>query len=159
MMTCMARPKNAARGYLLAPEGSHQPGHVPTVRQLAILRVIRRSVSERGIPPTMREIGEAVGLLSDSSVFYQLHQLVKLGYLVKPGPLAAVRARDGFTARERLAWLMYCYQQGYTSPEDRAILTNWMRDDPDQLTEDDITLREGLLGMADEILAALTVSA
>lgn len=60
-----------------------------------------------------------------------------------------------FTAREQLAWLMYCYQQGYADPADRAVLSNWMRDDPATLTEDDLRLQRELLAMADEVLALL----
>ncbi|MDH6236623.1 transcriptional repressor LexA [Cryobacterium sp. CG_9.6] len=50
-------------------------------RQLAILDVIQRSVSQRGYPPSMREIGDAVGLASLSSVTHQLNQLELSGYL------------------------------------------------------------------------------
>src|SRR5690606_17287375 len=44
-------------------------------KQLAILEAIQRSVSTRGYPPSMREIGDAVGLASLSSVTHQLNQL------------------------------------------------------------------------------------
>ncbi|GAB3617959.1 transcriptional repressor LexA [Okibacterium endophyticum] len=50
-------------------------------KQLAILEVIQRSVSQRGYPPSMREIGDAVGLASLSSVTHQLNQLELSGYL------------------------------------------------------------------------------
>ncbi len=50
-------------------------------KQLAILEYIGRSVSTRGYPPSMREIGDAVGLASLSSVSYQLDQLELSGYL------------------------------------------------------------------------------
>ncbi|MDP3207600.1 MAG: hypothetical protein Q8M65_00490, partial [Rhodoglobus sp.] len=50
-------------------------------KQLAILDVIQRSVSGRGYPPSMREIGDAVGLASLSSVTHQLNQLELSGYL------------------------------------------------------------------------------
>ncbi len=50
-------------------------------KQLAILDVISRSVSQRGYPPSMREIGDAVGLSSLSSVTHQLNQLELSGYL------------------------------------------------------------------------------
>jgi repressor LexA len=50
-------------------------------KQLAILDVIQRSVTSRGYPPTMREIGDAVGLASLSSVTHQLNQLELSGYL------------------------------------------------------------------------------
>jgi repressor LexA len=50
-------------------------------RQGKILRVIRDSVRKRGYPPSMREIGDAVGLASSSSVSYQLSALQRKGYL------------------------------------------------------------------------------
>ncbi|MGO4300579.1 transcriptional repressor LexA [Leifsonia sp. RAF41] len=50
-------------------------------KQLAILDFIQRSVSQRGYPPSMREIGDAVGLSSLSSVTHQLNQLELSGYL------------------------------------------------------------------------------
>ncbi|MFB2582081.1 transcriptional repressor LexA [Herbiconiux sp. P15] len=50
-------------------------------KQLAILDVIQRSVLSRGYPPSMREIGDAVGLSSLSSVTHQLNQLELSGYL------------------------------------------------------------------------------
>jgi len=52
-----------------------------TTRQRQILGMIRDSVDERGYPPSVREIGDAVGLTSPSSVAYQLKSLEKLGYL------------------------------------------------------------------------------
>ncbi len=50
-------------------------------KQLAILDVIQKSVTSRGYPPSMREIGEAVGLTSPSSVAHQLAALEKKGYI------------------------------------------------------------------------------
>jgi len=50
-------------------------------KQQAILEAVQRSVSSRGYPPSMREIGDAVGLASLSSVSYQLDQLELAGYL------------------------------------------------------------------------------
>ncbi len=52
-----------------------------TTRQRQILVMIRESIDERGYPPSVREIGEAVGLTSSSSVSHQLKSLEKLGYL------------------------------------------------------------------------------
>jgi repressor LexA len=52
-----------------------------TPRQRRVLDTIRRSVEARGYPPTMREIGEAVGLASPSSVKHQLTTLERKGYL------------------------------------------------------------------------------
>jgi repressor LexA len=50
-------------------------------KQQAILEVIQRSKATRGYPPSMREIGDAVGLSSLSSVTHQLNQLELSGYL------------------------------------------------------------------------------
>jgi repressor LexA len=52
-----------------------------TQRQRRVLEVIRDSVERRGYPPSMREIGEAVGLTSTSSVAHQLATLQRKGYL------------------------------------------------------------------------------
>ncbi len=52
-----------------------------TVRQRRVLEVIRSSVDRRGYPPSLREIGEAVGLTSPSSVAHQLATLERKGYL------------------------------------------------------------------------------
>lgn len=50
-------------------------------KQIAVLEVIQHSVANRGYPPSMREIGDAVGLASLSSVTHQLNQLELSGYL------------------------------------------------------------------------------
>ena len=50
-------------------------------RQRDILELIIRTVRERGYPPSVREIGEAVGLNSPSTVHSHLSALVKAGYL------------------------------------------------------------------------------
>jgi repressor LexA len=57
------------------------PDHELTGRQQRILRVIRDSSRRRGYAPTLREIGEAAGLTSPSSVSYQLSVLQDKGYL------------------------------------------------------------------------------
>jgi repressor LexA len=54
---------------------------VLTERQRTILEVIRSSVMTRGYPPSIREIGDAVGLTSTSSVAHQLRTLERKGYL------------------------------------------------------------------------------
>jgi repressor LexA len=66
-----------------------------TVRQQQILTVIRDWVQRHGYPPTMREIGAAVGLRSPSSVAHHLAILQQLGLLRRrqKGP-RAVDARQ-----------------------------------------------------------------
>lgn len=52
-----------------------------TVRQRRVLEVIRNSVDRRGYPPSLREIGEWVGLTSPSSVAHQLAALERKGFI------------------------------------------------------------------------------
>ncbi|HYU57824.1 MAG TPA: transcriptional repressor LexA [Actinomycetota bacterium] len=54
-----------------------------TARQRRILDYIRATVRDRGYPPTVREIGEAVGLTSSSSVHSQLATLQRKGLLTR----------------------------------------------------------------------------
>ncbi|MGW3648700.1 transcriptional repressor LexA [Streptomyces sp. NPDC000878] len=74
------------------PEGHKRslPGRPPgiradssglTDRQRRVIEVIRDSVQRRGYPPSMREIGQAVGLSSTSSVAHQLMALERKGFL------------------------------------------------------------------------------
>ena len=59
----------------------HSVDSALTERQRTILNVIRASVAGRGYPPSIREIGDAVGLTSTSSVAHQLRTLERKGYL------------------------------------------------------------------------------
>jgi repressor LexA len=52
-----------------------------TDRQIAILDMIRHTTADRGYPPSVREIGESVGLTSPSSVAHQLKNLQRAGFL------------------------------------------------------------------------------
>jgi len=52
-----------------------------TPRQQGILDVIEKQLRQRGYPPSVREIGEAVGLTSTSTVHSHLQSLEELGYL------------------------------------------------------------------------------
>ncbi|WP_445263289.1 transcriptional repressor LexA [Pseudokineococcus sp. 5B2Z-1] len=52
-----------------------------TARQRKVLECIGEAVERRGYPPSMREIGEAVGLTSPSSVAHQLAALERKGFL------------------------------------------------------------------------------
>jgi repressor LexA len=56
-----------------------EPGLTP--RQREILDFIERNMRDRGFPPSVREIGEAVGLTSPSTVHNHLATLQRLGYL------------------------------------------------------------------------------
>jgi repressor LexA len=75
------KPRGSVPAIVADMPDKPDPDHVLTWRQRKVLQVIRDSVQRRGYPPSMREIGEAVGLTSTSSVSYQLSTLQNKGYL------------------------------------------------------------------------------
>src|ERR1700761_6826343 len=75
------KPKGSVPVVIPETPDKPDPDHVLTWRQRKVLQVIRDSVQKRGYPPSMREIGEAVGLTSTSSVSYQLSTLQRKAYL------------------------------------------------------------------------------
>lgn len=77
-----------------------------TKRQRDILLFIETSVSERGYPPSVREIAESVGLASPSTVHSHLRSLQRLGYLrrdpTKPRAIEVTAdSASGTTAEKR----------------------------------------------------------
>jgi len=54
-----------------------------TKRQRQVLNFITRSIEERGYPPTMREIGEHMGIRSTNGVNDHLKALERKGYIVR----------------------------------------------------------------------------
>src|SRR5690242_20281547 len=65
-----------------------------TKRQQEILDFIESQMQARGYPPSVREIGEAVGLTSPSTVHSHLASLQKMGYLVRdPSKPRAIEVR------------------------------------------------------------------
>ena len=52
-----------------------------TARQQKILDAIRTEIEQKGYPPSMRQIGDMVGLASLSSVTHQLCRLETMGYI------------------------------------------------------------------------------
>ncbi|ROR71859.1 transcriptional repressor LexA [Bogoriella caseilytica] len=80
-----------------------------TARQERVLATIRQAVAARGYPPSMREIGESVGLTSPSSVKHQLEALERKGYIRRPAnrprAIELTQAGAGLTpvAHEELA--------------------------------------------------------
>jgi repressor LexA len=88
------KPKGSVPTVVTEMPDHPDPDHVLTWRQRKVLQVIRESVQRRGYPPSMREIGEAVGLTSTSSVSYQLSTLQDKGYLRRdPGRPRTVEVR------------------------------------------------------------------
>jgi repressor LexA len=125
-----ARSSNASAGTDGEPAAARDVAHFPDVsedaagltpRQRKVLEVIRDSVRRRGYPPSVREIGEAVGLTSPSSVAYQLTVLQRKGFLrrdpnrpravdVRPPRetaelIAASDAGEGMPSRPRAAYV------------------------------------------------------
>jgi repressor LexA len=76
-----ATPAAKPPATVVRPFPDPPPRNELTPRQRRILEVIRDSVKRRGYPPSVREIGEAVGLTSPSSVAYQMGVLEKNGFL------------------------------------------------------------------------------
>ncbi|EGL17222.1 transcriptional repressor LexA [Paenibacillus chitinolyticus] len=65
-------------------------------RQLAILEFIKNEVKDKGYPPSVREIGEAVGLASSSTVHGHLERLEKKGLIRRdPTKPRAIEITDG----------------------------------------------------------------
>ncbi|GAA3051045.1 MULTISPECIES: transcriptional repressor LexA [Actinomycetes] len=88
------------------PAEDSQPTETPgdaaprlTDRQRGIVDVIQEALAERGYPPSMREIGDACGLASLSSVTHQLARLQQMGYLRrvpgKPRAMEVIRDSSG----------------------------------------------------------------
>lgn len=70
-----------------------------TPKQAAILSVIKKSIRQKGYPPSVREIGQAVGLSSSSTVHGYLKKLEDKGYLrrdaTKPRAIEVLDSLDG----------------------------------------------------------------
>lgn len=76
------------------PERATMTGTNLTERQQGILDFVDSQNRERGYPPSVREIGEAVGLTSPSTVHSHLNTLQKLGYLRRdPSKPRAIEVR------------------------------------------------------------------
>jgi len=73
-------PRKDSRKVTEFPDGPPDASGL-TQRQSRILEAIRDAIEQRGYPPSMREIGEIVGLTSSSSVAHQLKMLEAKGFL------------------------------------------------------------------------------
>jgi repressor LexA len=82
-------------------------GQMVSDRQRAILEYLREYIEQHGYPPTVREIGEAVGLRSPSTVHAHLAQLERAGLLrrdpTKPRALELIGAPRRERADDRPA--------------------------------------------------------
>jgi repressor LexA len=76
-------------------------------RQQAVLETIAQSLDSRGYPPTLREIGAAIGLTSPSSVKHQLNVLEERGFIRRdpnrPRAIEVVSLEDEESATNALA--------------------------------------------------------
>ena len=91
-----------------------------TARQRMVLETIRSSVERRGYPPSMREIGESVGLTSPSSVKHQLTALERKGFLRRdpnrPRAIEVVHPDDS-----RSIGIGVGYGEDHLAPDDAEI--------------------------------------
>lgn len=55
-----------------------------TPKQREIYEFIKKEVRSKGVPPTIREMGKAVGLSSTSSIHLHLNSLEAKGYIARP---------------------------------------------------------------------------
>ncbi len=73
-------------------------------RQAAILNFIKKELQKKGYPPSVREIGKAVGLSSSSTVHGHLAQLEKRGYIrrdpTKPRAIEVIEGEGNFVRKE-----------------------------------------------------------
>ena len=56
-----------------------------TKRQADVLEALKKDIAERGYPPTVREIGNKVGLSSSATIHFHLSELERKGYIKKDG--------------------------------------------------------------------------
>ncbi len=75
-------------------------------RQLAILKFIKKELQKKGYPPSVREIGKAVGLSSSSTVHGHLAHLEEKGYLrrdpTKPRAIEVLEGDGKFVRKEMI---------------------------------------------------------
>lgn len=54
-----------------------------TTKQTNVLNVIKKTIAEKGYPPTVREIGNILGLSSSATIQFHICKLVEKGYIKK----------------------------------------------------------------------------
>ena len=105
-MTKKPAPDNATDIASVAelPDGpANEEGLTP--RQMKILEVIQSALDSQGYPPSMREIGVAVGLSSPASVKYQLEVLEEKGWIRRDptrGRALEILPSDGSSESEQI---------------------------------------------------------
>lgn len=75
-------------------------------RQIAILEFIKREIRTKGYPPSVREIGKAVGLSSSSTVHGHLSQIEEKGYIrrdpTKPRTIEVLDSTSNISRKEMI---------------------------------------------------------
>ncbi|GAA4304744.1 transcriptional repressor LexA [Actinomadura sp. NPDC048955] len=131
-----------------------------TQRQRMVLEVIRDSVQRRGYPPSMREIGEAVGLTSTSSVSHQLRALQRKGFLRRdPNRPRAVEVRVPGTTPVRTHEEAYEPSSGQPAPAYVPLVGRIAAGGPilaEEAVEDVFTLPKQLVGEGTHFLLKVT---
>ncbi|GAA4389904.1 transcriptional repressor LexA [Actinomadura verrucosospora] len=131
-----------------------------TQRQRMVLEVIRDSVQRRGYPPSMREIGEAVGLTSTSSVSHQLRALQRKGFLRRdPNRPRAVEVRVPGTTPVRTHEETYEPASGQPAPAYVPLVGRIAAGGPilaEEAVEDVFTLPKQLVGEGTHFLLKVT---
>ena len=99
-------PTKAASSKARSQSGSQQADALSD-RQIQVLAFIKEKVIERGYPPSVREIGEALGLSSPSTVHSHLSALVKAGLLrrdpSKPRAIEVLEPPNARTLKSKTA--------------------------------------------------------
>ena len=94
-----------------------------TERQHLVLDAIRKHIAEQGFAPSFREIGEAVGLKSPSSVKHQLHALERKGYLhISANKGRAIELYDSGTDSQTATVLPF---PGDTEASESILASRW----------------------------------
>jgi repressor LexA len=113
-------------------------------RQQRVLTVIRGWVEEHGYPPTVREIGAAVGLVSTSSVSHHLKSLERLGYLRRDGRWP--RAMDARTDADFTAAAPTAHRDAGVSVPVLGAIAAGQPILAEEQAEDELTLPSSLVG-------------
>ncbi len=78
-------------------------------RQIAILDFIKKEIKQKGYPPSVREIGDAVGLMSSSTVHGHLQTLEEKGYIrrdpTKPRAIEILDSMDENDHKKNIAYV------------------------------------------------------
>jgi len=119
-----------------------------TERQQRILSVIQDHLDRHGYPPTIREIGKAVGISSTSVVNYHLNKLKKTGRLERDGQVSRGLKLPSFSPHLVSVPILGTIQAGQPIPVmDPIALENADEQDMIELTRDLVPAREDIFAL------------